>query len=180
MGTRERLRVRRAVRKADAEREADAVGKGELSIVPLLDVIVNLVVFLLMTTAMVSLTSEVSAATPSACAHCGGSRVTPRALELTVIVTDATIRVAGSGGTLAPGCETTGGSAPTIVRDGHEWDALRACAGRVHAAFPDEREVRLGADPRVPYEDVVRAMDALRAEGDTPLFPEVLLTAGVR
>jgi len=179
VGTRERLRVRRAVRKGLAEREADAVGKGELSIVPLLDVIVNLVVFLLTTTAMVSLASEVSAATPPVCQGCGGSRVA-RGLELTVVVTDETIRLAGSGGRLAPGCDTIGGGAPTILRDGHEWDALRACAARVHAAYPDEREVRLGADPLVPYEDVVRAMDALRSEGETPLFPEILLTAGVR
>ncbi len=179
MGTRERLRARRAIRRGLAEHEAEAVGKGELSIVPLLDVIVNLVVFLLTTTAMVSLASEVSAATPPSCRGCGGSRVA-RGLELTVLVTDATIHVAGSGGRLAPGCETLGGTTPTILRDGHEWEALRACAARVHAAYPDEREVRLGADPLVPYEDVVRAMDAMRSEGQAPLFPEILLTAGVR
>ncbi len=173
-----RLRVRRALRRASEARDEEALGKGELSIVPLLDVITNLTVFLLATASMVSLASEVSAETPTGCRSCSGPAPS---LDLTVVVTATTVRVAGSGGTLAPGCAQLGEArTPTIVRDGHEWEALRSCALAVHRAYPDEREVRLGADPLVPYADVVAAMDALRGEGETLLLPDVMFAAGVR
>ncbi|MBX7194621.1 MAG: biopolymer transporter ExbD [Sandaracinaceae bacterium] len=176
MSTGQRLRIRRALRRHEDALEREALTKGELSIVPLLDVIVNLVVFLLATASMVGMASEVAADTPASCAHC---RPAPPSLDLTVIVTAHTIRVAGSGGQLAPGCSTTG-VGPAIVRDGHEWEALRDCARRVHAAFPLEHEVRLTADPLVPYEDTIAAMDALRGDEDGLLFDDVLLAAGVR
>lgn len=179
MNARHTLRIRRALRRHVEAAEGDSVGKGELSIVPLLDVITNLVVFLLATASMVSMSSEVSAELPHSCRGAGCGRV-PESLSLTVIVTEHTIRVAGAGGQLAAGCTTLSDGAPTIVRDGHEWDALRRCAGQLHTAFPTEREVRLGADPLVPYEDTIAAMDALRQDESGPLFPEILLTAGVR
>lgn len=180
MTPQQRARVRRAVRKHLEARDEEAVGKGELSIVPLLDVITNLTVFLLATASMVTMTSEVAVATPSAC-HGGHCVRTPPSLELTVAVTQTTIRVATSTGRLAPGCATTSdATAATIVRDGHEWDALRDCARVVHAAFPREDEVRLTADPQIPYEDTIAAMDALRGDEEGPLFSEVLLAAGVR
>ena len=34
-------------------------------------------------------------------------------------------------------------------------------------------------DPEVPYEDLIGAMDAVRGE-DNELFPDVLLSAGIR
>jgi biopolymer transport protein ExbD len=178
MRPQDRLRVRRALRKRAQELEDDSVGRGELSIVPLLDVITNLTIFLLATTSMVSMSSEVEADTPHACRGCSGP---PPSLDLTVVVTATTIRVAGAGHQLAPGCATTGdASTPTIVRDGHEWDALRACATEVRAAFPHEHDVRLTADPQIPYEDTIAAMDALRGTDAGPLFDDVLLAAGVR
>jgi biopolymer transport protein ExbD len=178
MESRARTRIRRALRRASIEREEAAAGTGELSIVPLLDVITNLTVFLLATSSMLAMASEVSAETPATCARCPSALPS---LDLTVVVTATTVRVAGSGGQLAPGCAATGDPrAPTILRDGHEWAALAGCAARVHAAYPDEREVRVSADPNVPYEDVIAAMDALRSDERGELFPDVLLAAGVR
>lgn len=175
---RQRLHVRRALKKHTEAQGDEALVRGELSIVPLLDVITNLTVFLLATASMVSMTSEVAVATPSAC-H-GRCVEPPPSLDLTVVVSAATIRVAGSHGQLAPGCATTSEGAATIVRDGHEWDALRDCARRLHDTFPREDEVRLTADPLVPYEDTIAAMDALRGDDEGPLFPEIRLAAGIR
>ena len=178
MRPQDRLRIRRAVRKHAREVEDEAVGRGELSIVPLLDVITNLTIFPLATASMVSMSSEVAADTPHGCRGCASP---PPSLDLTVVVTATTIRLADSGGQLAPGCATTGDpSTPTIVRDGHEWQALRDCAVRVHAAYPRENEVRLTADPLVPYEDTIAAMDALRGTESALLFDDVMLAAGVR
>jgi biopolymer transport protein ExbD len=49
----------------------------------------------------------------------------------------------------------------------------------VHAAVDDDRAI-LSADPDVEYADVVRAMDAMRARGGDALFPDLLISAGVR
>ena len=46
--------------------------------------------------------------------------------------------------------------------------------------FSEERDVIIGADPMIHYEHVVAAMDAVRGDGKQALFPDVLLSAGVR
>jgi hypothetical protein len=40
--------------------------------------------------------------------------------------------------------------------------------------------VILTADPNIEYGNVVAAMDAVRSDGTTELFPDVMLSAGVR
>jgi len=49
----------------------------------------------------------------------------------------------------------------------------------VKKQFEDETRVTLSADPEVPYEDLIGAMDAVRGD-DNELFPDVLLSAGIR
>src|SRR5687767_11301712 len=97
---------------------------GELNIVPFLDIVTNLILFLLMTGAQVML-------------------------------------VANLDGTF-------------------DWDALTTCVARVHSQFPDERQVILSADPNIEYQNILHAMDAVRAQGADELFPDVMLSAGVR
>lgn len=175
----QQLRIRRASRR----REPDPAERGgELNIVPFLDVVVNLMLFLLATTAATTVAmAQSTASTPGLCrGHC--ERGEP-GLGLSVTVLEEGLVVAGRDGRLAPGCEgTTGASGPTIPRGlaGQDFDALRACLVRVHARFPDEREVVLSADPSVRYEALIGAMDAARGDADAPLFTDVRLSAGVR
>ena len=100
-------------------------------------------------------------------------------------VTAEGVVVAGSGGKLAPGCATTAsGRVMTVPRNanGYDWAALTACVARVKAEpqFADENQVIVGADPTIEYEHMIRAMDALHSQGTTELFPNVMLSAGVR
>ena len=47
--------------------------------------------------------------------------------------------------------------------------------------FPDEVRVTVSADPLVEYRHLLAAMDSVRETNDEEeLFPEVLLSAGVR
>ena len=46
--------------------------------------------------------------------------------------------------------------------------------------YKDEHAVTVSADPQVQYEFVVAAMDAVRTKGTEPLFPDVLISVGVR
>ncbi|MEM1417704.1 MAG: biopolymer transporter ExbD [Myxococcota bacterium] len=158
----------------------------ELNIVPFLDIVVNLIMFLLMSISSVAFYAQVEASLPSYSRGGVGSRPNPdeRPLNLNLTVVDNGFILAGSGGKLAPGCqETATGSVITVPKTGASYDlaALRTCATRVKAEFPDEVKVTVSADPLIEYQYVVQAMDAVREndEGET-LFDEVLLSAGVR
>ena len=61
-----------------------------------------------------------------------------------------------------------------------DWIGLTNCVSRVKQQFEDETRVTLSADPEVPYEHLVAAMDAVRGTKDKLLFPDVLLSAGIR
>ena len=156
----------------------------ELNIIPFLDIVVNLIMFLLITTEAVLLISQIESDLPKIARGRGKGGEVSTPLNLNVTVTGKGVIVTGSGGKLAPGCERTepGGSITVAkTRDGkYDWKALTDCADRVKKAFPTEDSVTVSADPIVAYENIVAAMDAVRAKGKDELFPRVLIAVGVR
>lgn len=179
---RQRAYIRKRIRIPDPDpSEVDE----ELNIVPFLDIVVNIVMFLLMTLTTVAFFSQVEAALPKYRAGGVGSRANQNeALNLNVTVTRKGVIVSGSGGKLARGCATTAAgkvmTVPADMNGDHDWPGLTSCVALVKKQFEDETRVTLSADPEVPYEHLVAAMDAVRGEDGKPLFPEVLLSAGIR
>ena len=156
----------------------------ELNIVPFLDIVVNIIMFLLMTLTTVAFFSQVEAVLPQYRRGGIGKRAAENeALNLNVTVTRAGVIVAGSGGKLARGCTTTAPgkviTVPAGMNGEQDWQGLTNCVRRVKDQFEDETRVTLSADPEVPYDHLISAMDAVRGENDE-LFPDVLLSAGVR
>jgi len=156
----------------------------ELNIVPFLDIVVNIIMFLLMTLTTVAFFSQVEAALPEYRKGGIGKRgADNESLNLNVTVTRAGLIVSGSGGKLARGCTTTAPgrviTVPAAMNGEHDWNGLTNCVKRVKEQFSDETRVTLSADPEVPYEDLVAAMDAVRGD-ESELFPDVLLSAGIR
>ncbi len=163
---------------------------GELNIVPYLDIVINLIMFLLATTEAVLLIAQIETDLPKIAR--GGRRsdqeqevTTP--LNLNVTVTEKGVMMSGSGGKLAPGCQDIeAGGQVTVPKKGaeYDWDALTECAFRVKQKFDTEDTVTVSADPQVQFEHVVTAMDAVRAKGEgksvKELFPQVLISVGVR
>lgn len=159
---------------------------GELNIIPFLDIVVNLIMFLLATSEFVLLISQIQSDLPQISR--GRSRsaneiTTP--LNLNVTVTDMGVLVTGSGGKLAPGCTTidpAGSRAVTVARKGkdYDWAGLTECATKIKSQFDDEDTVTVSADPQIHYEYVVAAMDAVRGKTDQELFPKVMVSVGVR
>ncbi len=165
---------RRYIRRKSRAPESDpAAESDELNIVPFLDVVVNLIMFLLLTMTAVLTVAEVRAQLPS---YGPGE---PQ-WSATVVLTEGGVVVSDGQGTVAPGCDDYG-SGPTIANVGGEpdWLALRACAEKLHAAHPDSERVTIAADPMIPLAQVIRAMDAVRGANDS-LFSDVKLAAGVR
>ena len=159
---------------------------GELNIIPFLDIVVNLIMFLLATSEFVLLISQVESDLPRI-AH-GRSKNSDQVqtpLNLNVTVTEAGVLVSGSGGKLAPGCvgiDPTGSRLVTVPRKGKDfdWPGLTDCAVKVKSQFKAEDTVTVSADPQIQYDAVVAAMDAVRQKGSEELFPKVMISVGVR
>lgn len=174
------IRKRTAVHEPDPSEVA-----GELNIIPFLDVVVNIIMFLLATSLTITY-FQIQSNLPEYKRGVGGRSSAPeeKKLNLSVTLTNEGIIVAGSGGKLAPGCTTTAGGRVMTVdirgKQGYDYAALTTCLENVKKQFPDETEVIVTADPLIPYEHLVAAMDAVSKKGDTDLFPDILISAGVR
>lgn len=158
--------------------------EGELNIVPFLDITTVLIIFLLMMISAVAFFSQIETRLPNyQRGGVGSGREDEESLNLNVTITDSGVIVSGSGGKLAPGCQDTADGRVVTVqkqRGEYNWNALTECVATVKKEYPDERKVTMQADPTIRFERVVNAMDAVRSEGDEELFPDILLSAGVR
>ena len=70
------------------------------------------------------------------------------------------------------------GAGVTVPKSGDAYDykGLTACAKKLKNARPDFREetqVTVTANPGVDYKTLIAVMDALRADGEEELFPDV-------
>ena len=156
---------------------------GELNIVPFLDIVVNLIMFLLATTEAVLLISQIESDLPKIARGRSKGPDVATPLNLNVTVVDGGVIITGSGGKLARGC--TGidtGRDLTVPKKGkdYDWKGLTECVARVKQQYKEEHAVTVSADPQVQYEYVVSAMDAVRNKGKDQLFPDVMISVGVR
>src|SRR5690348_6851830 len=78
---------------------------GELNIVPFLDIVVNLIMFLLATSEAVLAIVQIEAQLPQLGGKSSGGGNSEPGLNLNVTLTDGGLIVTGSGGKLAPGCQ---------------------------------------------------------------------------
>ncbi|MBW2462994.1 MAG: biopolymer transporter ExbD [Deltaproteobacteria bacterium] len=161
---------------------------GELNIIPFLDIVMNLIMFLLMTTSTAIALAQINSQLPEYSRGIGGrSSNEEPTLNLTVLVVEQGAIVTGSGAKLAPGCRdvnnsTAAGDVITVPRINgeYDWAGLTECASRIKEQFPEENEVKVTADPLIEYRHLIAALDALRNKDTEALFPDVLIAAGVR
>lgn len=157
------------MRRARSGSTSAAASSGELNIVPFLDIVVNVVMYLLAVVAFVLTTVQLD----SDARPLGPGR--SASLGLFVTVGRTGIHVATSAGTLGPGCRAAAVEPARPAVGAGDWSGLDRCARLLKAANPGEDALVLGADPDVPYEQVVAAMDALR-----PSFPDVQIAVAAR
>lgn len=181
---------RSKIRRLSQPREIDPADVGgELNIIPFLDIITNVLMFVLATLPAV-FTVTIESNPPSL----GGARTRPPdkpTLNLSMLIVNDGISLKASGGNIAPGCEGPGPgiTIPAKGRDAqsraqHDWAQLRTCAKRLKDAAPEfkeETQVQILAEPGTDYQTVIWAMDAVRetddVKSDDPkervLFPDV-------
>ena len=134
---------------------------GELNIVPFLDIIVNILIFVLATVA-VTFTATIHTSPPAQGGPGTRKQVESSALNLTVLIVNDGFSLKASGGNIAPGCEHPGPGVTIPKAAGkYDYDALGRCAAHLKAASPD-------------FQTIVSVMDAVRSTpaGDV-LFDDV-------
>jgi biopolymer transport protein ExbD len=149
---------------------------GELNIVPFLDIIMNVLMFVLATVS-VTFTATIDT-TP---AKRGGSSARPPStptLGFSIFISADGFGLKASGGNVAPGCNGTGsGLAVPKANGDYDYQALKVCADKLKKASPDfagETQVGITANPNIPYQIVISTMDAVRkADNGDDLFPDV-------
>jgi len=159
---------------------------GELNIVPYLDILMNLIIFMLLSMTGLLTFGVVDVSAPSygagASANPGESDKPP--LLLTVAVGKGGFFVAATGAVLPGQTEPSappGQGAPTIAKTAageYDYTALTAKMKEVKAAFPQETKVIIAAESDTTYETLVATMDATRETPDRKmLFPDVTLAS---
>jgi biopolymer transport protein ExbD len=129
----------------------------ELNVVPFLDIITNVLMFVLATVA-ITFTATVDTRPPST-----RPARDERPLNLSILVSDDGLSVKTRDGTIAK-----------LARD--DYAGLQRCVAGLKASadFADETSVTLSASAGVRYESLIATMDAVRTTDDgKELFPDV-------
>jgi biopolymer transport protein TolR len=175
-------KLRAKIRKLHEEHEEEEMENGELNLVPYLDIVTNVIMFLMMTTTFAAAMASINVSSPSIGARGAQDQAdsqTKQDLNLTVSISDKGFIVAASGAVLFE--NDVPGKLPTLPNKAGDYDYLGLTQKMklIKDNFQDETKVIINANPEIRYEIVVNAMDAIRQEGPRLLFPDVVLAAGV-
>jgi biopolymer transport protein TolR len=166
-------------------------GDGELNIVPYLDILINLIMFLLVAQATLASLGMIDVTAPSYNTTGVGATPDPtqqaKKLRLTVGIGRDGFYIAARGGVLPGETETTGELtadnvaklAPTIPKrpDGsYDFARLVQKLRGIKTAFPATSAVFVAAGPATAYEIIVKTLDATREDAQGLLFPNVAFT----
>ncbi len=172
-------RLRNKLRKIRDHGEEMAEEGGELNLVPYLDIVTNVIMFMLATTTFAAALGDINISTPTA----GGAGETdpnkppPKAsMNLTVSVSEAGFTIAASGAVLhqgfsidaAGGIVDGPGSIPSIPKKGadYDYDGLKTAMMNLKKSpqGAQESQVTINANPGIIYEVIVNVLDNCRGK----------------
>jgi len=154
---------------------------GELNIVPYLDILMNLILFMLLSITGLTAFGILNVSAPNYGGPSAGvqqENADQPKLTLSVLISKKGHFINSENAILGQG-----GNEPTIPikADGtYDYEALNAKMMEIKAAFPSETKVIIAADADVQYEALIATMDACReTQGKDRqfLFPDVTLGA---
>jgi len=201
-------RLRTKLRKIREHGEEMAEEGGELNLVPYLDIVTNVIMFMLATTTFAAALGDVNVSSPttSAAAAVAPTDTTPKNdLNLTVSISEKGFTIAASGAVLYQGFsfDSTGNltqpgtNLPTIPKKGSDFDyellAKKMQEIKETPTAKGETKVIVNANPDIVYDVIVQVLDACRGktmpvpDPDHPgkmmegyeRFGDVLLSAGL-
>jgi biopolymer transport protein ExbD len=151
---------------------------GELNLVPYMDIVTNIIIFLLASVVNQVQLSNINASLPSISSGAGADNQNeppPKPpLNLTVSVGASGFTIAASGGVLP--------IVPKKPNGQYDYDTLTVKLKEIKSApdNADETKANFNADANVPYDIVVATLDAMRTTEDGKiLFPDINFAAGI-
>jgi biopolymer transport protein ExbD len=164
---------------------------GELNIVPYLDIMVNLTMFMLVSMTSVIQFGILNVAAPNYGPAPAAQQGAPEPkkkpdLLLSVAISTKGFIIAGSGMVMGqaqdpkappPDPKSLPPTIPLLPDGKYDFTLLTRKLVDVKDAFPQESKVILMADQSVPYEILIQTMDAIREDGPRRLFYDVALGA---
>ncbi len=172
----QRSRIRRLSAPKDPTPGEEA---GELNIVPYLDIVMNIIVFVIstLTVVFISTIDTVPPSLPDPGKGKATQDIKTKALNLTALITNEGISLKTSDGNLATGCNSYG-AGPTVPKvDGkQDYNELTRCARELkkkNERALTETQVTITANPDVDYQTVIETIDALRKDKEGDLFKDV-------
>jgi hypothetical protein len=150
---------------------------GELNIVPFLDIVVNILIFVLATIS-VTFTATITSSPPSSRGTGVRAAANTSSLDLTVLIVNDGFSIKAAGGSVAPGCDGVGPGI-SIPRKGDQYDyqGLMQCVEKLKRSNPDfeaETQASLMGNNDTSFQVIVSTMDALRtASNGDPLFGDI-------
>jgi biopolymer transport protein TolR len=173
-----RSQVRAATRRMRDHVEEIEEEAGELNLVPYMDIVTNIIIFLLASVVNQVALGNINVSVPTLSAGAGANPDEPPPekppLNLTVSVGATGFIVAASGGVLPV--------IPKLPTGQYDYKSLNAKLKEIKSA-PDnanETKANFSADANVPYDTVVATLDAMRLAPDGKiLFPDVAFAAGI-
>ncbi|MBN2576340.1 MAG: biopolymer transporter ExbD [Deltaproteobacteria bacterium] len=169
--------VRARMRRMRAEFEEAEEETGEINLVPYMDIVTNIIIFLLASVINQVPLGTVNVSSPTFGGGGGGDQQEKPALNLTVTVGQSGFTLAGSGGVMPP--------IPKLPSGDYDYTALTAKLTEIKKEFSDETKATFNADAITPYDTVVKTLDAMRIYKDEKdqrekaLFPDVVFAAGI-
>ncbi|NUP05264.1 MAG: biopolymer transporter ExbD [Polyangiaceae bacterium] len=184
----QRSKIRRLAQPREAEPGDEA---GELNIIPYLDIITNVLVFVLASVTVTFLT-QLNTTPPSSGGKGVKNAIDTEALNLAAIIVDEGVSFKTSFGNIAPGCGDEGGQVRigkgiTIPNRGgkfeYDLEGIKRCARALKTIedgkFEAETQVAVTASRNIEYRYLIQVLDALRSDKDgdrtIDLFPEFQL-----
>jgi len=144
-------------------------GTEEINLVPYLDIMVVLIMFMVVVTAFLVQLNEAAIIAPSYGSGAGGKSGEQKPF-LTVTITEKNILVFGGG--------SASGVMEALPKD--DYQALAGQLRSLKTAMPDvSPNLVVTADKQVPYKEIVRVLDAARTDRQGSLFPNITLSVSV-
>jgi biopolymer transport protein TolR len=172
-----RSQVRAAMRRMRDHNEELEEEHGEINLVPYMDIVTNIIIFLLASVVNQVALGNVNVSVPTLSSGAGASdeeKPDKPPLNLTVSVGATGFTVAASGGVLP--------MIPKLPNGQYDYNSLTAKLLEIKGA-PDNKEetkANFNADATIAYDVVVATLDAMRQTGDGKvLFPDVAFAAGI-
>jgi biopolymer transport protein TolR len=171
-----RKQVRAAMRRLREHNEEEEEEHGEINLVPYMDIVTNIIIFLLASTVYNVTFANVNVSSPTISSGGGAAADPPDKAPLNLTIT------AGATGFIVG---ASGGILPTIPRlpDGkYDYKALTAKLMEIKAdpQNTDETKATFNADAMTPYDIVVETLDAMREDAKGKLlFPDIVFAAGI-